>query len=376
MDIRKRASHIINLQNPGHAQKMLLLPLTLCSYAYCAVVTARQALYGRGLKRSYRLPCTVIAVGNLTVGGTGKTPTVCLLAQNLQKRGYRVAVVNRGYRGSISKTPQVISDGETVFANPATAGDEACMLAHLLPGIPVVSGKDRVRAGKMAVDQLGARVLILDDGFQHQRLKRNLDIVLINVGNPFGTGHLLPRGVLREPRSALGRAGIILLTKADWHIDNIDKIVAALKSYNETAAVFTAAFKPVGLYHPATGKTLAPEAAHAKKAAAFCSIGDPESFFASIRGLRFASVSEISFPDHHFYTADDYRLITQKGAGCDCIITTDKDIAKIDINMLQTENVFSLRIHQAVSDEDRFIETVLKASGLVSRRGSDGLLLQ
>jgi tetraacyldisaccharide 4'-kinase len=206
-------------------------------------------------------------------------------------------------------------------------------------------------------------------------LQRNLDIVLINVSNPFGSGHLLPRGLMREPRSALSRAGIILLTKADWHFENIDKIVNALKSYNESAAVFTAAFKPEGFYHPATGKLLSPQAAHGKTAAAYCSIGDPESFFGTLRRLHFSSVSEIAFPDHHAYTPDDYRLIMEKSSDRDCIITTDKDIAKTDINMLQTEKVYSLRIQQAVSDEERFIQTVLKAAGLSSARGQDGLPL-
>ena len=176
MNIRAAIEKLIHLQKPGLPVRLLLLPLTLCSYLYCCAMLARAWLYKACIFASYSLPCRVIAVGNITVGGTGKTPTVCLLARSLHEKGFKVAVVSRGYRGAAIAVPQVVSDGSRVLASAADAGDEAVMLARKLSGIPVIACPDRVAAGNLACERFAAQVVLLDDGFQHLQLRRDLDM--------------------------------------------------------------------------------------------------------------------------------------------------------------------------------------------------------
>ena len=193
----------------------MLFPLTMCSYLFKAIVLLRSFLYRKGIFKSHRLPCKVISIGNITVGGTGKTPVTCLIARYLKDAGCRVTVLSRGYRAQGGTEPLIVSDDKHVIAGPEIAGDEAVMLAHKLPGVPVLAGKNRFLLGQRAVHDFSAQAVLLDDGFQHYPLQRDLDIVLINARNPFGNGFLLPRGTLREPLSALSRAPLIVLTKVE-----------------------------------------------------------------------------------------------------------------------------------------------------------------
>jgi tetraacyldisaccharide 4'-kinase len=206
MDLRASTEKLLNTQNPGVLLSLCLLPLTLASFIFYFIVLIRSTLYKIGIFKSYKAECKVTTIGNLTVGGTGKTPTVCLLAKHFKESGFRTAVVCRGYRGKNTDIPMVVSDKEKVLMDSESAGDEACMLARKLPGIPVLAGKNRISASKMACDLFNCEIIILDDGFQHLSLKRDTDVVLINSRNPFGNGFLLPRGILREPLNAIKRA--------------------------------------------------------------------------------------------------------------------------------------------------------------------------
>jgi len=356
---------MLYMQEPGLWIRALMAPLWLCSLAFHVFIAVRLRMYTRGLLKSHRLPCRVVTVGNITVGGTGKTPTVILVARFLADAGLYTAVLSRGYGGA-SRSPLIVSDRQQVLASEREAGDEPFMLASSLPSIPVITARDRYRGGMLACERFNPHVLVLDDGFQHLRLQRNLDIVLINARNPFGCGAMLPRGILREPVSALSRARIIILSKADpdRDIGDLEQRIAAI---NPTAAVFRARFKPTGLLHPATGRTLELETVRGKEAAGLCSIGDPGHFFSMLAALGVSYSRPMIFPDHHRYSAGDLRMIAARAASADYLITTQKDIAKMSAGMLQLPNLLVLQVCQTIDEQDRFQRLVFDCLGLSPR---------
>jgi len=363
MSLRASFEKLIHLKNPGMAVQLLLLPLTICSWGYSAAMRLRAWLYKACIFESHALPCRVITVGNITVGGTGKTPTVCLLARSLAEKGFKVCVVNRGYRGAKTQTPLIVSDGNQVLASAEDAGDEAVMLGRKLPGIPVIACTDRVAAGTLACESFGVQAIILDDGFQHLRLRRDLDIVLVNAADPFGNGHLLPQGILREPLSALERAGIIVFTKADNQND-IEALIGRVKELNASAPLFIASYINAGLRNCQTGTTALPEQLPGAKVAALCSIGDPESFIKMLTSAGMTVSEKLIYPDHHGYGPDDYTAIKEASARLDAVVTTEKDIAKLDSGMLQVRDLFVMEIEQLIVPADNFLKEAISRSGL------------
>ena len=216
MAVQKLKQQMEALMTDGARRGPAVGLLTGFSKIYGGAMAIRAACYSRQLLvKSQRLPCKVICVGNLTAGGTGKTPMAIYLARRLTRKGHRVVLVSRGYRGRAEKTGGVVSDGLRILMDDATAGDEPYLMARCLPKVPVVVGGDRFQAGMLAVRQLGAQVVVLDDAFQHLALERDFDLVLMDAARPLGNEHLLPRGVLREPISALRRAHAVVLTRAD-----------------------------------------------------------------------------------------------------------------------------------------------------------------
>lgn len=364
MDTRAAIEKLINLRSPGPVAHLLLFPLTLCSYLYGLGMSCRTLLYRAGILKSHRIACKVVTVGNITVGGTGKTPTVCMLAQHFKQSGVRVAALCRGYRGSTTATPQIVSDGASVLASAEAAGDEAVMLSRKLPGIPVLAAADRVAAGALAVKRFAAQVAILDDGFQHLRLRRDADIVLVNATNPFGNGFLLPRGILRETPAALQRAHIVLLTKTNVSAAAVATLRETIRRYNPGAPVFTAAYKVRGLRTALSGEDIPRAALAGRRVAALCSIGDPEGFIALIEGLHAVLIEKILFPDHHAYRHEDYRRIAELSRQVDSIITTEKDIAKINPDMVQPDKLIVMEIEQVVDDQERFFNALRDRLGL------------
>jgi tetraacyldisaccharide 4'-kinase len=204
-------------------KQIFLSPLTLISFFYKQAVILRNRAYHKGLLRTRKLSIPVISIGNLTVGGTGKTPTTIYLARLLQGMGKRVGVLSRGYRGAASGDANVVSDGEKLRLGPGEAGDEPFLIAEKLPGIIVLTGKDRGLAGEYAQKNFLIDVALLDDGFQHIKLKRDLDILLLDGINPLGNGYLLPRGNLREPPESIRRAHLVLVTHASKNYEQIKK---------------------------------------------------------------------------------------------------------------------------------------------------------
>ena len=222
-------------------------PLKMALYGiskiYGGAQVVRRECYRRGWRRSFRLPCKVVSVGNLAVGGTGKTPMTAYLARAFEQMGQRVVVISRGYKGGGGRTSRVVSDGHQVLMTAPQSGDEAQLLARQLKTIPVLIGKDRYQAGMDAVAQFQPDVIILDDGFQHLRLSRDLDLVLLDAAAPFGNGHLLPRGILREPVSALAAADGVVFTRA---VPDQSANVEHLDFLHPEMAVFRSTHKP---YH-------------------------------------------------------------------------------------------------------------------------------
>ena len=303
--------------------------LRAASWVYGTAVAARTTAYGARLLPTHRVPCPVVSVGNLAVGGTGKTPCVICVARHLQERGGRPAILLRGYGRKGGTSLLVASTGEGLVIPAAEAGDEASLLAETLSGVPIVVAADRRRAAEVALGRLGADVLILDDGYQHLRLHRDLDILLLDARAPFGTGALLPRGLLREPPAAAGRADLIILTRAD-QVRDMDRAEGGIRRLNSRAPLLRAVHRPVSLVRIADGTRLPPSALTGETVAALSAIGSPEAFETTLRGLG-ASVAAVSrFPDHHPYREEELERAGRegRGAGATLLVTTAKDRAR------------------------------------------------
>ncbi|MCX5904186.1 MAG: tetraacyldisaccharide 4'-kinase [Proteobacteria bacterium] len=365
MNIRSSIERLITMQKPGALLSLALFPLAGASYILQGSVWLRRLLYEKGVFKSCRLPCAVLSIGNITVGGTGKTPAVYHIARHLKDAGYRVAILSRGYRAQDTGQGLVVADGSRVLAGPEQAGDEPFMLAQKLRDVPVLAGRDRVSLGRQAVRDFAAQVIIMDDGFHYFRLKRDLDIVLINSRNPFGNGYLLPRGTLREPISSIGRAQLIMLSKVD-QTTNAAGLEKTIQKYNPRAPIFKASLQAQALRRTANDETLSPAALQGKRATAVCSIGDPDSFFSLLESLAVTVTAKLAFPDHHWYAGADYRVINQSGGNADFIITTEKDIAKLDKNMLDKHKLLILQTSLQIDGEEKFFETIRQHAGLTS----------
>jgi tetraacyldisaccharide 4'-kinase len=361
--MRSFIERLIHLQNPGIFLNLVLFPLTLCSYLFKAVVVLRELFYRKGIFKSRHLPCRVISIGNITVGGTGKTPATYLLARYLKNAGFKVAVLSRGYRTKGSIEPLIISDGKNVVASPEAAGDEAFMLAKKLSGVPVLAGKNRFLLGQRAIQQFSSQIVILDDGFQHYPLQRDLDIVLINARNPFGNGFLLPRGILREPLSSLSRSHLVLLTKIE-ETTAVEKLAEVIKRHSSHAHIFTASIQARALRRALDDAILPFAAVRGKQAVGLCSIGDPESFFSLLERFGLIILKRLAFPDHHWYGDDDYTAINACGRGADFIVTTEKDVAKLNNNMVNSHKLFILETELHITGEDNFFQTISRLAGL------------
>lgn len=306
-----------------------LAALQPASHAYGALVSLRAALFARGLAGARRLPVPVVSVGNLIAGGSGKTPFVDMLARGLHKGGHRVAIILRGYRGG-STNPVIVSDGERLLCEPPVAADEAYLLARHLPGVAVLTGADRYLVGRIAIEQLGCGIIVLDDGFQHLRIHRDLDIVLVDATNPLGYGRLLPSGLLREPPEALERAGLLVITHADSARD-LSAVTQAVRRYAKTAPIALAAHRPVGLVGPQWDECLPPEHLHRQRVLAFSGIANPRGFETTLVQLGTLILAHRTFPDHYVYSAIDLQALSEAAikVGATFMVTTEKDMVKL-----------------------------------------------
>lgn len=350
--------HIAYGRDEGFFLKILLLPLYLLSLIYYIAVNIRLSSYRAGLFKASKLGCKVISVGNITVGGTGKTPAVGFIAARLKEKGLKVAILSRGYRRT-GKGISIVSDGKDIFLGPEEAGDEPYMLARRLKNIPVLVGADRHELGRYAMKRFPIDVIILDDGFQHISLKRELDVLLVDGEKGFGNGYLIPRGPLREPLSGIKRAGVVLINKASAksggiseHIRKIHPEPPLIKSsYKAERLVSLWSGEQAGLGRLSGGKVMALSA-----------IADPSSFLNLLSSLVGEIVSDVSFPDHYSYTSGDLKDIMKKAraAGAGFIVTTEKDAVKLEQLEAMTDiPIYCLEIGLDMhGNEERFMDAV------------------
>lgn len=299
---------------------------------YSRLMRLRQWAYQTGRLATLRLPCPVVSIGNLSLGGTGKTPHVQALVRWLRERGMRPAVVSRGYGGTAGRGPAVVSDGERVVLSPREAGDEPVMIARDLQGIPVVVGSDRFVAGIYAVQKFGADVVVLDDGFQHLKLAREVDLVLLPADRPFGNKRVFPGGDLREPVSALSRATAVILTRAEAVAPG-DRELARHEVQKALPGlpVFCSETRATGI-RSMDGRHEGPGYLKGVAVAAFCALGNPLAFWDTLEALGADVRGREAFPDHYPYRVADLARLFAFGRerGAQALVTTAKDFVKIE----------------------------------------------
>lgn len=337
---------LVHGHNAGILGRILLAVLRLLSVFYGIGLFCKLILYRYGILKQHRLPCKVISLGNITVGGTGKTPTAQVLAAMIRDMGFRVVILNRGYRANWQGQIGLVSDGQNIHMTAVEAGDEAFLLAKNVPGVAVVVGKDRALTGEYAVKKLNAQVIILDDGYQHWQLARDLDIVLIDTLNVFGNNFLLPRGTLREPLENLARAQAFLLTKVDQSTPQArSRIRETLQRVNPNALVVESVHNPVcllelGDWHKGLRtNTVAPESIRGRKVLAFSAIGNPSSFEQTLYDVGAEVVAAERYPDHHDYTMAELQSAMEKALqdGACALATTEKDAVKIPTEFIASD---------------------------------------
>ncbi len=361
----------------GLTARLLALPLTVISWAYGNILDLRRWAYGRGYLQSYRIGVPVISVGNLTAGGTGKTPCVEAVCRLILGQGLRPAVLSRGYRGNLKEPWGAVSDGERVLLGPEEAGDEPVLLAQRLPGVPVLVGRDRRATARAAVDTHGAQVLVLDDGFQHLRLARDLDIITLDARHPFGNGHCFPRGLLRETPRALSDAGLVLLTRTRRanarRVENVREVVHC---HSPGVPVLPTRHAPLGVVDLETQELHPLSMLQGLKVLAFAGIGTPEAFFRELEDLGARVLEAVPFPDHHSYDAASLAQLENwaRLMNGEALATTEKDAVRLSAFLPLAVPVYALRIEMKVLEQEEtfrrtVLETVRRTSG---DEGEDG----
>lgn len=314
---------LVNGTHTAPTDRLLIQFLAPFGLVYSGIQFLRAGLYRVGILTTRRLPRPVISIGNITVGGTGKTPVTAHIARLLIQQGFKVAILSRGYGGSLEGQTLVVSDGATVMLGPQECGDEPFLLASTIPGLIVVIGSDRYAAGQLAMSQLSPDIFILDDGFQHLRLHRDLNILLLDHTSPFGNNRTLPAGLLREPTAAASRADLIILTRCPEDATNSNPVPGK--------PTITASHCLIDAV-PLRGDNPLPLAAlHGPKFLAFAGIAQPEFFFDGLRSKGINLVHTLPFPDHAGY--DHTRVAEINAALQSCAaeyaITTEKDGVKL-----------------------------------------------
>ena len=336
--------------------KFLLAVLKGLSLVFAAIVAVRDFMYRTGLIRRHPLGIQVISIGNVTAGGTGKTPVTEIFARTLSAEGRKVAILSRGYRRKeapwwrrlftqVIDPPLVVSDGRHVLLDSTTGGDEPYMLASNLPGVAVVVDRNRVKAGRYAIKRLGCNTIILDDGFQYQKLKHSVEVLLVDATNPFGNGNMLPRGILREPARRLKRADIIFLTKCHGDVSAVRE---EIRRYNRTAEIVECNHTPKLLRDVWSREEYPLSWLQGKTTCTLSGIASPKGFENSLRRLGARVVWCERYADHHRYDSSEilYALNRTADMGADALVTTEKDAVRFP--RLETTPVRCLYLRIAI----------------------------
>ena len=329
----------------GILMRVIMATLYGFSQIYAQLVNFKLFGYRVGLFKRQKLDCFVISLGNVTVGGTGKTPTAQRLARDIRDMGYRVVILNRGYRAKWHGDIGIVSDGQRLHMTAAEAGDEAFMLAKHLPKVPVLIGAERAVTGRYAIENFGAEVAILDDGYQHWQLERDMDILLVDAVNVFGNDYILPRGTLREPISHISRADVCLMTKVDQAATgSCEYIRETVHRYNADAQIVESIHQPrcfIPLdewYVDIAGDGIDASSMKGKKVMAVSAIGNPASFEQTLSDLDTVIIESLRYPDHHDYTMQEMKEILHQAErmGAEAIIITEKDAVKIPAEVIHS----------------------------------------
>ena len=376
-ELEQFAIDVILNRRKGFRASIIRLLLSIMSIIYRFLVSLRLWLYKSRIKREHNLGCLVVSIGNLTVGGTGKTPIVEKFAKALTAGGRRVAILSRGYKSAkpslktkikskiqgnpiSQEPPRVVTDGKEVFLDSETAGDEPYMLATNLEGVAIVVDKDRVKAGLHAIKEFDVDTLLLDDGLQYLRLKHRLDVVLIDKYSPFGNEKLLPRGTLREPPKNLKRASYIFITKCDGSSN--EELIKRIRKYNRTAEIIECAHKPKYLENIDSGEKLPLEHLKGKDIGTVSGIAVPESFEDGLKNLGANVELTRRYTDHHRYRKREIQKFIDQclNRDLDMIVTTEKDYVRFpDVDLNENMPIFFLRVEIGIlSNEETFEDCI------------------
>jgi len=327
------------LSSDAWAARVLRACLWMCHWPYRLVVLGRNCLYDRRILSPRYLPVPVISVGNITCGGTGKTPAVILLCRLIEQADLQAAVLMRGYK-----------------SGPDRPGDEQQTIEAALPGVPVVALADRVAGGIRAVEQHGVDILVLDDGFQHRRLARDLNIVLIDATCPFGFGYILPRGLLREGPTALRRADLAIISRSNnVSADHLHHLQQRLRQYNPVCPIICARHEPTRLTGP-DGAVYPLQQLVGQRVVGFCGLGRPAAFEATLTSLGAEVIDFVAFGDHHSYNQADIDTLLQRARRAEggLLVTTAKDYVKLrDLRWPDDPPLRCLEIEFRLSADDQ-----------------------
>jgi len=359
----------------GWRAQLLLWTLKQLSRIYRAAVQLRLFLYDKGILRHHMLGCQVISVGNVTVGGTGKTPVVEAFARELAREGRRVAILSRGYRKEeppwlqrfidritlrdLRRPPRVVSDGKELLLNSAMSGDEPYMLASNLPNVVVLVDRNRVKSGRHAIRTLGCDTLVLDDGFQYMHLKSRIQVVLVDKTNPFGNGNVLPRGLLREPVKNIKRATFLFITKSDGR--DSSALRAQLRALNPKAEIVECHHCARHLKNLFTEEVKDLEFLKGRKITVVSGIAVPSGFERELRDRGAAIIDNNRFADHHRYSQQEIIDIVNKSKeiGAEAIITTEKDAVRFPRLNRRDVPIYFLRVDiEILSGEEDFRDCI------------------
>jgi len=339
------------------------------AWLYELAVRLRIAAYETGYLKANRLEAVVVSVGNITLGGTGKTPLVDYIARYLGQEGYSVAILTRGY-GRQSGGQIVLGESEALSSNPGSGkgwtyqqtGDEPLLLSRLLPGVPVVINKHRVEGGRWAQRSLGSEVLILDDGYQHLRLARDLNLLILDATDPFGGFRMVPFGRLREPLYAIKRADAVIVTRAHRPFDQAQLVSIVRYFCGDHVPIIYVYSAITRLRHLQADSLYDSDQFSGWNAWVMCGIGNPRAFVEDVVGIGVGVLGESLFRDHHPYTQQDIDLVVSnaRGVGADLILTTEKDAIRLKGLELSEVPVYAAQSEIQTEEEVRLKSMLLR----------------
>jgi tetraacyldisaccharide 4'-kinase len=340
----RRFDDLVSGRRRGVLATLMRGGLWLASLLYGLVVRVRNLAYSRGWNRVVKSSVPVISVGNLTVGGTGKTPCVEYIASYFNDRNCRVCILSRGYG-----------------ANESGENDESLLLSENLPDVPHLQGVDRAALAGVAVEELESELLVLDDGFQHRRLARDLDLLLIDTTRPWGYGHLLPRGLLREPLSSLRRAHVVILTRCDLvSEDSVHEVRRRIERLAPHVSLAESVHRPLSLMN-GDGDIREVNTLQGEDVAVFSGIGNPEAFVRTLTTLGCRVIATRNYPDHHRYSLQDVEALTDWARSFPegtAIVTTQKDLVKLRLSVLGGRPLWALRVGLAFTAGEEALHTL------------------